>query len=349
MNFPHQDFEKASCKDANVEKGLLVDLFDKIRDDRFDVHSIVFVKDGVKVFDAYARGFGPGVAEETYSISKSFTSVAIGILADRGRIGLDDRILPYFPAVKSHLPAYDGMTVRHLLTMTTGRNEDLFERLWKAADPVGDFFMMPVADAPGSRFFYDNTATFLLSAIVTSVTGMLLNDFLQETLWPKLQIPKPFWTQHGGYNLGATGLRLDAISLAKFGHLLLNDGVWRGETIVSKDYLREATSLQIATPEAGGPRDRFGYGFQFWINDFGDFRCAGLFKQYVVVDRAHNVVFAIQAYEQRELLDLVTSYILPACRKGWLYDNYTLRTYIQRFHDESAPILEEEKRTRTIW
>ncbi|MFA5006389.1 MAG: serine hydrolase [Candidatus Izemoplasmatales bacterium] len=346
MNYPHQDFEKASCREANVEKGLLVDLFDKIRDDRLDVHAIVFVKDGNKVFDAYARGFGPGVVEETYSCSKSFVSIAVGILADRGLLSIDDPILRFFPEV-GHLPVHATMTVRHLLTMTSGHAEEGLERIWKAADPVAEFFQLPVVDAPGTQFFYDNASSFLLSAIVTAVTGKTVNDFLGDLLWDKLEIPRPAWKTIGRYNAGATGLALDAISLAKFGHLLLNDGVWRGDRIVSAEYVRAATSFQIPSGEALGPRDRYGYGYQFWINDFGDFRMAGMFKQYVVVDRAHAVVFAIQAYESRELLDLFSSYVLPACRKGWVYDNFTLRNYIARFREESAPILNEEKRTRT--
>lgn len=349
MNFPHVDFEKASCRDANVEKGLLVDLFDKIRDDRLNIHSIVFVKDGNKVFDAYAKGFGPGVAEETYSCSKSFTSIAIGILADHGRLALDDRVLKYFPEIKEYLPAYDRMTIRHLLTMTTGHREWAFETLLVESDPIRACFQLPVVDEPGTKFFYDNVASYLLSAIVTKITGMLLNDFLEAPLWNKLEIAKPRWKTVGRYTAGATGLMLDALSLAKFGHLLLNDGVWRGERIVSEAYVREATALQVPTPEANGLRDRYGYGFQFWINDFGDFRLAGMYKQYVVVNREYRVVFAIQGYEERELLELVSNYILPACRKGWIYDNFTLRNYIARFSEESAPILEKEKKTRTIW
>ncbi|HAQ55804.1 MAG TPA: hypothetical protein DCR44_00095 [Acholeplasmatales bacterium] len=349
MNFPHADFEKASCRDANVEKGLLVDLFDKIRDDRLNIHSIVFVKDGNKVFDAYAKGFGPGVAEETYSCSKSFTSIAIGILADRGQLALDDRVLPYFPEITAFLPAYEGMTIRHLLTMTTGHREWAYETLLTSKDPLKDCFQMPVIDEPGTQFFYDNVASYLLSAIVTKITGKILNDFLEEPLWNKLAIAKPRWKTVGPYSAGATGLSLDALSLAKFGHLLLNDGVWRGERIVSADYVRQATSFQVPTTEADGPRDRFGYGFQFWINDFGDFRLAGMYKQYVVVNREYKIVFAIQGYEERELLDLVTNYVLPACRKGWIYDNFTLRNYISRFQEESVGLLEKEKKNRTIW
>jgi len=349
MNFPYKDFEKASCKDADVEKGLLVDLFNKIEDDNLNVHALVFIKDGNKVFDAYAPGFGPGVTEEIYSISKSFTSVAVGLLYDAGRLGLDDLILKYFPEVSDPLPATRKISIRHLLTMTSGHYTDHFPRLVEAADPVQEFFRLPIEVEPGTRFFYDNTATFLLSAIVTKITGQTVADFLEAPLFRRLMIDKPVWKTLHGYSLGATGLQFDAISLAKFGHLLLNDGMWRDERVVSTQYLREATKFQISSLEAGGPRDRYGYGFQFWINDFGDFRAAGLFKQYIVINREFNIVFVTQGYEGRELLDLVSNFVLPACRKGWLYDSFTLRTFIQRFHDNAAARLEEERKTRTVW
>jgi len=82
MIFPRKDFEKASCKDANVEKSLLVDMFEKIEEEKWNLHSLILVKNGTKVFDAYAKGYGPETTEEVYSISKTFVGVAIGICQD---------------------------------------------------------------------------------------------------------------------------------------------------------------------------------------------------------------------------------------------------------------------------
>jgi len=349
MNYPRKDFEKASCKDANIEKGMLVDLFDKIESDKMNIHAMILVKDGNKVFDAYASGYGPDVRENIYSISKSFTSVAIGILIDRGLLKLDDMILKFFKdSVNNYRPVYETMTLKHLLTMSVGHPYDYMYNLQPDQDPIKVFFEGDIVDEPGTKFMYNNLCTFLLSAIVTKITKMSLLDFCDIEIFQPLEIEKPVWKSFGAMTLGASGLELSAIDLAKFGHLLLNNGKWREKQIVSKLYLDQATSFQIATTHVENPKDRYGYGYQFWMNDFGDYRCAGLFKQYIVINKEFNVVFVTQAYEERELLNLFTSYVYPGLNSGWVFDNFTLRNYIHRFTENSTDLIKTEKETRKI-
>ncbi len=349
MNFPHKDFEKASCKDANIDKGLLVDMFDKIDEEKINIHSMILIKDGNKVFDAYASGYGPDFKEEVYSISKSFTSLAIGICQDMGLLNIHDKIIQYFEGhFKKIKPYYDTMTIQNLLTMTVGHPQDYLYSLKPNEDPINAFFQGDITDAPGTKFMYNTLASFILSVIVTKVTGKTVNDFLDEKLYQPLQIEKPLWHTIGAYSAGGYGLELSILDLAKFGHLLLNDGNWRGQQIVSKAYIREATSFQISTAHVDNPADRYGYGYQFWINEFGDFRAAGLFKQYIVINREFNVVFCTQAYEERELLNLYKSYVLTGLHSGWTFDNFTLRNYIRRFGENSLEVIKNEKLNRKM-
>ncbi len=189
MNYPRKDFEKASCKDANIEKGMLVDLFDKIESDKMNIHAMILVKDGNKVFDAYAKGYGPETKENVYSISKSFTSVAIGILMDRGYLKLDDLVINYFKeSLKSYKPIYEQVTIKHLLTMSVGHPYDFMYNLQPDEDPVEVFFNAEVVDAPGTKFMYNNLCTFILSAIVTKITKMSLLDFCDVEIFQPLEI-----------------------------------------------------------------------------------------------------------------------------------------------------------------
>jgi len=349
MNFPHKDFEKASCKDANIEKAMLVDMFDKIDSDKLNLHAMILVKDASKVFDAYAAGYGPEFKENVYSISKSFTSVAIGILQDRGLLKVEDLVLPYFKnEVKTWNPAFDKLTIKHLLTMCVGHAYDLSYEVKGIQDPIQLFFSSEVVEQPGTKFMYNNFASFMLSALVTQLTKKSLADFLYENLFQILEIEKPVWQKIGKYTNGASGLELSAVDLAKFGLLLLNNGKWKETQIVSSDYIRVATSFQVPTSHVDNPKDQFGYGYQFWMNDFGDYRCAGMFKQYIVINKEFNAVFVTQAYEERELLNLFTSYVIPGFRNGWVYDSYTLRNYIHRFHENSLEIIKNEKVTRKM-
>ena len=349
MNFPHKDFEKASCKDANIEKGMLVDLFNKIEDDKLNVHAMILVKEGNKVFDAYAASYGPDIRENVYSISKSFTSVAVGILIDRGLLSVNDLLSKYFPKeIKNAQPAYHAMTVKHLLTMSAGHPYDYMYNIQPDQNPIQIFFDGEIANEPGTKFMYNNLCTFMLSVIVTKITKKTLLDFCDQEIFQPLEIEKPVWRSFGDYTIGATGLELGLIDLAKFGHLLLNNGLWKDQQIVSKAYLDEATSNQISTNHVDNPKDRYGYGYQFWMNDFGDYRCAGLFKQYIVINKEYQTVFVTQAYEERELLNLFTSYVYPGLSNGWIYDSNTLRNYIYRFKENSLEIIKSEKASRKI-
>jgi len=348
MIYPRKEFEKASCKDANVEKSLIVDMFEKIEAEKWNLHSILLVKDGAKVFETYAKGFGPGVSEEVFSISKSFTSIATGICQDKKLLKLSDLVLPFFEKeLKSPVPAgYEHLKIEHLLTMTVGQTEEGIDAVKNGSDPVDVFFHLPLVNEPGTSFFYNNLATYILSCIIHRVTGKKLNDFLNVVLYPVLEIDKPVWREFNGETCGFSGLQLDATGLAKFGLLLINEGNWRGQPVVSKEYVNNATRYHVSTVKQDNPRDRFGYGYLFWINDFGDYRAAGLYKSYIVLNKEFNTVIVIQSYEEREVLDLISGYLLPALFKGWQGDSFTLRTYLQRFTDHSAPLIEAEKQKR---
>lgn len=350
MVYPRKEFEKASCKDANLDKSSLIEMFQKIEKEKFNIHSMMLVHQGAKVFDCYAHDFGPEVKEEIYSASKSFTSIAIGILIDRDLIQLDQTVLSFFQnEVKNYQPGYELLTIRHLLTMSVGYESDILDSLNENDNLIEKFFQIPLVHKPGTTFLYSNYATLMLSEVITKVTGELLNDFLDRELFQKLEIDKPVWKGVQNINYGAWGLHISARDMAKFGLLLLNDGKWRDEQIVSKAYLDMATSFQISTQERDKPSDQFGYGFQFWVNGFGDYRATGWLNQHIIINKQHQLVFVMQAYEERDLVHLFTDYILKAKEQGWTYSNLSLRDFIRDFTHNSTPLVLSEKQTRTIY
>lgn len=347
MIYPTRDFEKASCRDAAIDKTELIRLFDTIEDQQINLHSIVLLRDGAKVFDVYADGFGPSTREEVYSIAKSFTAIAIGICQDKGYLQIDQPVISFFrDQVKQHLAATQQITIKHLLTMSVGHSKDYFFELDRSQSLIETFFQLPIDFTPGTHFVYNNFASWMLSAIVSQVTGLSLNDFLDETLYRKIGIVKPQWQSLQGVSLGGYGLSLGALDLARFGHLLLCEGTWKGEVIVSRAFVREATSSQISTSHLDDPKDRYGYGYQFWMNDFQDYRAAGMFKQYIIINKEFNCVFVVQAYENRDVLDLFTTYILSGFIKGWQYTYHSLRDVLYRFSVASKTRIDQEKQIR---
>ncbi len=343
MVFPKQEFTKASCKDANINKGVLVDLFNKIEEEKFNIHSMMLLHNGERVFQAYASEHSPTTRENLYSVSKSFTSVAVGILMDHNLLHLEDFVVYFFhDELEEFDDEYKKLRIKHLLTMSVGQEKDVYHDLTPSQDPIKVFFSQKLKHEPGTVFMYSNFATFILSIIVTKVTGKSLNDFLDEYLYDKIGIEKPEWDTFREYSLGCTSLKLAAPDLAKFGLLLLNDGNWDGEQIVSKNYLDLATSKQIDTKNWYNEYDQYGYGYQFWMNKFGNYRATGAWQQFIFINKKYNIVFVMQAYEERSLVFLFEDYILEACKQGWNYCDYSLRDHIRKFYNESKPLIEAE-------
>lgn len=344
MNFPKAEFNKASVKDANLNKGLLADLFNEIEDQKLNVHSMVLLREGSRVFRASAHDYTEDTRDEVYSISKSFTSLAIGILIDMNLLTLEDFVLFFFQKdVKNYLPAYEKLQVKHLLSMTVGQENDIFPGLTPSDNFFELFFNQPIVNEIGTKFFYNNMATFMLSAIVTKVTGKSLNDFLDTYLYSKIGIEKPQWKQVDNINFGATGLEISANDMAKFGLLLLNDGMWDGEKIVSKEYLDLATKLQVETPNGFNSDELYGYGYHFWLNRFGDFRAVGFKGQLIIINKKYNLVFACKSADERSLVYLFEKYILEATKLGWEVCDYSLRDFIRKFKSNSTDLIMKEK------
>jgi CubicO group peptidase (beta-lactamase class C family) len=342
MVFPKNEFNKISCKEANINKGILVDMFNKIEDKKYNIHSMILLKDGSKVFDAYAHDFNEERRSNVYSVSKSFLSIAIGILIDRKLLDLENYVLFYFSEeVKDYLNDYEKLKVKHLLTMTVGQSKDHFIDLTPTENPFEVFFNTPLDNEPGSVFMYNNFASFILSAIVTKVTGESLNDFLNKNLYKIIGIEKPHWDNVNNISFGCTGLNVNLNDMARFGLLLLNDGKWDQTEVISKDYLDKAFTKHIQEPNSP-----LFYGYHFWISNQYVF-AAGMFRQYVVVDKRYNLIFAMQAYEENDVLGLYNNYIVKAIEKGWNYCEYSLRDFIKKFRYNSIPLVEKEKIERT--
>lgn len=342
MIFPGEEFNKASVKDANINKGLLVDLFNKIDDDSINIHSMMLLKNGSRVFKASAYSFDEDTKENVYSVSKAFTSIAIGILVDKELIRLDTPVLYFFSnEVKNYIKEYEALQIKHLLTMSVVQKEDLFFELDKMDNVIEAFFNQPLTAKFGEKFMYNNYATFILSAIVSKVTGKSLNDFLDEYLYKIIGIEKPRWDELKGYSLGASRLYLSANDMARFGLLLLNDGLWKSKRVVSSKYLEEATKLQIKTnyDDSNFDYDKFGYGYLFWMNSFGDYRASGSYQQHIVINKEYGLVFVLKAFEERNLLSLFENYILKAAEEEYNYCDYSLRDFIRRFKINSKEII----------
>ena len=264
-----------------------------------EVHVLLVVKDGKVVYEQYRPDHQPESRHIMWSATKTFTATAVGFAVQDGLLSVDDKVVQFFtdeelPAERS--PWLEQMTVKDLLIMSSG-----FEPYH---DGIADFggnydwaytqLHQPMYFEPGTRFRYDSMDSYLVSVILSRVTGKRMDDYLNEKLFRALGIKEYYW-EHSpqNYTTGGGGLFIRPESLAKMGQFLLQEGKWEGRQLLDPEWIAEATSPQIMqyagtdpTPEQlekyASNDKMMGYGYQVWCCP-GGFRMDGAHGQYCYI------------------------------------------------------------------
>jgi CubicO group peptidase (beta-lactamase class C family) len=253
-----------------------------------------------------------------FSVSKSFTSMGIGLLVEDGRLSIEDKVVSFFDA--DELPAeisdnLAAMEIRHLLTMTTGHAQDTIEALSRDRRMVRIFLGLEVAHEPGTVFVYNTGATYLLSAILQKLTGETLFDYLRPRLFEPLGATEATWPASAeGVTKGGWDLSLNTESLARFGQLLLQLGSWDGQQVIPATWIEAATKKQVPNDNQDNPDWQQGYGFQFWRARHNAYRGDGAFGQYCLIFPEYDAALIITSAspDMQAVLDVVWEHLLPA-------------------------------------
>lgn len=263
---------------------------------------LIIVQDGKIRLEKYALGYAPDGRWTSFSVAKSFTSTLVGAAVKDGFIkSLDDKVTAYIPGLKGS--AYDDVSVRQLLTMTSGVkwNEDYTDPKSDVAqfnlqqpvpgeDITVSYMKTLPREAPaGSKWVYKTGETNLIGVLVSSATGKTLSAYLSEKVW------RPFgMEQNAVWMLGPTGHEISGCCLsaslrdyARFGEFILGGGVAGGQTVLPDDWLAAATTKQADIDMPGR-----GYGYQWWTNDDGSFAAQGIFGQGIFIDPKRRLVIA---------------------------------------------------------
>ena len=252
------------------------------------------------------------------SVSKSYTSTAVGLAIHERKLKLDDRVLKFFPADAPPDPSANlqAMTVRDLLTMSGGHE---VEPRRDGGPTVKQFLANPIVFQPGTHFLYNTMGSYVLSSIVTKVTGQTVLEYLRSRLFSPLGVQSPRWdASPEGNSLGGYGLYLRTEDIAKLGQLYLNKGEWNGKQLVPRKWVEQATSKQIDNQKEShaqiGPDWVEGYGFQFWRCRHNAYRADGAGGQFIVVMPDQDAVVAITADtgNMQGELNAIWDHLLPA-------------------------------------
>ena len=226
---------------------------------KIDLHHFLVIRHGKIISETSFSPYRKGEWHTTYSMSKTFTGMAIGLLIDDGKLKLTDKvtdIVGNFANIWQMLKLRE-LTVENLLTMTSGVGFNESGAL-AGDDWIKGFLSSALNEQPGKAFSYNSMNSYILSAIVTRLSGKSMQEFLQERIFDKLGIVQSFWeTSPEGVTKGGWGMFIRPEDAAKLGLLYLNKGKWKGEQIISEDFVTKATSKQVEN-------DYFGYGYQLW-------------------------------------------------------------------------------------
>ncbi|MEK6638876.1 MAG: serine hydrolase [Pseudomonadota bacterium] len=263
---------------------------------------LIIIQDGKIRLEKYALDYSKEGRWTSFSVAKSLTSTMVGAAVRDGYIkSLDDKVTVYMPDLKGS--AYDDVSVRQLLTMTSGVkwNEDYTDpksdvalfNLHKAepgVDVTISYMRKLPREAPaGSKWVYKTGETNLIGVLVSSATKKTLSAYLSEKVW------KPFgMEQDGVWMLGSTGHEISGCCVsaslrdyARFGQFILGGGMAGGKPVLPDDWLANATTKQADIAQPGR-----GYGYQWWTNDDGSFAAQGIFGQGIFIDPKRKLVIA---------------------------------------------------------
>ena len=287
------------------------------------MHSVMIVRHGKVVAEGWWAPYDAATPHVMYSLSKSFTSTAVGLAVAEGKLSLDDPVLKWFPEEAPASPSNNlrAMRVRDLLRMNTGQiteapfgitdDPKLAGQTW-----VRRFLGHPVPYKPGTHFMYNSPATYMLSAIVQKATGETTLEYLKPRLFRPLGIADPTWgTSPEGTTIGAYGLNVRTEDVAKLGLLYLQRGVWNGQRILPEAWVDEATARQTSNGSSPNSDWDQGYGYQFWRSRHG-YRGDGAFGQYMLVLPEYDAVVAITSgvRDMQAVMNVVWDRLLPAMR-----------------------------------
>ncbi len=286
------------------------------------LHSIMLVRHGCVIAEGWSRPYDPTCRRHVYSISKSFTSTAVGFAVAEGLLSVDDRVISYFPdevpaTVSDNLAA---MRVRDLLTLSTGHSLDTTLAMASpdAVNWAQAILSLPVDFPPGTHFLYNTGASYLLSAIVQKVTGQTALSYLTPRLLEPLGIEDVTWdTCPRGINTGGWGLSIRTEDLGKFGLLYLQKGQWQGRQQLPSAWVEEATGARVRNDSPDRALEsvdwRQGYGYQFWRCRHNAYRADGAAGQFCVVmpDQDAVLVITSETSNMQATLDGAWEHLLP--------------------------------------
>jgi CubicO group peptidase (beta-lactamase class C family) len=268
------------------------------------VRGVLVLHDGQVRLERYTAPDSPTTRWNSFSVAKSITSTLLGAAMKDGYIrSLDDHVTRYVRALRGS--AYDEVTVRQLLTMTSGVkwnedytdvNSDVARMYAQPPEPGLDMTVsyvrqLPREAPPGTKWVYKTSETNLVGVLVAEAAGKPLAEYLSEKIWRAYGMERDaeWMIDDVGHEQGGCCIAMTLRDSGRFGQFILDGARVAGKPIVPENWLSEATRTQVAT----GPGS--GYGYQWWTRDDGTFEGRGIYGQTLHIDRTRRLVIVLNS------------------------------------------------------
>ena len=295
-------FKTSSPEAQGIQSEHILHTIKRLEMCKIPMHSILIMRNDHLVYEGYYQPYNALKHHRMFSISKTFTAIAVGHLITLGKLHLDDHIADYFPekCPENLHPWIKAMTIRNMLEMRTCHSTTTYKHNMKS-DWVASFFHVQPDHPAGTVFHYDTSSPHVLCALVEKITGKSLYDYIKEDVMPELELSQDGFmlTDPFKVSMGGSGLCCTSTDLLKVGYFLLHDGNINGRQVINKDYLANACSdLNPTIVKAGNPSESQGYGYQIWRHERDGYVAYGMGGQYIFVCPKQNMVIVTTADTQ---------------------------------------------------
>lgn len=317
----------ASPESLGIPSQSILAFLDEIESMRLPMHGFLLIRHGKVAAEGYWPPFDENRMHRMYSVSKSFTALAIGMLVDEGKLKLDDRVASFFPEYlpENPHPYMLEVTIRNLLMMAACNEKSAYT--FDSPDFVAAFFRdARPKHKPGTFFKYDTAGTTVLCAVVEKLTGKPLLEYMRPVL-DEIGFSKDAWCIQTpeGRSWTGSGILCTPRDLARIAMFTMNMGGWNGKQLIGREYIEAATARQIDnTVSRNAPGRAYGYGYQIWGLKEKGFCFSGLGGQFAFCMPKHDAILVTTADTQA----------VPGAEEVLLGAYYRL---LDRMADDSLP------------
>jgi CubicO group peptidase (beta-lactamase class C family) len=324
--WPTDEWRTSTPEKQDMDPAQLQQMMHLIDEQGFAYDSVLVVRHGHVVFEEYRNGYNQNTRHHLQSVTKSFSSMLIGIAIHEGFLdGVDQRLVDLFPdhTIANLDARKQRLTLEHLLTMSDGMDwheldypytdpQNTLGQMWTSRDAVQHVLDRPMTREPGEAWAYNSGTSILLGGILEGATGRDVLDFAREYLFDPLGIGDVMWDKTTGDHYHTDGgLWLTPRDMARFGYLMLHGGTWDGREIVSPGWVARSTEAHYPTGAGTG------YGYQWWTLGDGIFVARGHYEQKIYVVPEADMVVVFTGYIPDDVIPptdgLLYRYILAAC------------------------------------